>query len=169
MPYHMEKSGTQDSCKDVHADGCVVSDIGYQAAKENLCHPIVGVDVKKVDGIGGGYSGVDLPGNNAAEQIQTGGSEKCMRSGRACVLYVYHACQNSNQDEQNMPQIGVDGQPESGIVHAAGIRESGDSAKQAVAHQKLQQYADKLFVFDPGQHKQDVHGDAAELKGKIPP
>ena len=54
-------------------------------------------------------------------------------------------------------------------MKAAGVREHGDAAQKGIAHEKGEQDAADGRPAEPGGSEQDVHGDAAELEGKIPP
>ena len=73
------------------------------------------------------------------------------------------------QDQKTVPYIGVYGQRSVRVVKAAGVREHGDAAQKGIAHEKGEQDAADERSAEPGVSEQDVHGDAAELEGKIPP
>lgn len=78
----------------------------------------------------------------------------------------------SGCDKQNMPEIGMNGQDENGIVQAARICKNGDSAQKTETHKEGQACLMQpafLFVCCKGKKQQKVHGNAAELEGKIPP
>ncbi len=143
--------------------------MGYQAAEENLCHLVMGIDIKQIDHSDGIYGSIDPLCCDTAEKIQAGSKEKGMISSGVNLPLVYHGRKDAGENEDNMPEIGVDGQPQNRIMHTAGICEGGNPSEHTVTHQKLQQDTANLPVFDPGQHKKNIHGNAAELKRKIPP
>ena len=68
-----------------------------------------------------------------------------------------------------MPGKGVDREGEISVVHAAGVKEGEDTAQHAEIHQKGGEDLTETPAVDPGQEQTDVHGDAAELEGEIPP
>ena len=68
-----------------------------------------------------------------------------------------------------MPGKGVDGEGKIPIVQAAGVKEGKDAAQHAEIHEKGGEDLTEAPATGPGQEQADVHGDAAELEGKIPP
>ena len=68
-----------------------------------------------------------------------------------------------------MPGKGVDGEGKIPIVHAAGVKEGKDAAQHAEINEKGGEDLTEAPATDPGQEQADVHGDATELEGKIPP
>lgn len=71
--------------------------------------------------------------------------------------------------KQNVPQVGVDRQDGGFVVEAACVGENGDAAEEAVVHQEGEQGLAGAGGAEPGEDQEDVHGDAAELEGEIPP
>ena len=67
-----------------------------------------------------------------------------------------------------MPEMGVDRERRISVLHSACIRERGDAAQQAVAHEKGEKHKADLLAAQPRVSKQDIHGDAAQLERKIP-
>jgi len=68
-----------------------------------------------------------------------------------------------------VPQVGVDSEWGVSVVQPACVRKHGDPAEQGVAHEEGEQSPADPGTAEPGISGKDVHGDAAELKGKIPP
>lgn len=68
-----------------------------------------------------------------------------------------------------MPQIGVQGKGRQGVMQPARVCEHGDPSEKGIAHEKSQEHMPDSFPADPGIDKENVHGNAAELKGEIPP
>ena len=71
--------------------------------------------------------------------------------------------------EQDVPQVGVDRQDGGFVMEAACVGENGNPAEEAVVHQEGEQSLAGAGGFEPGEDQEDVHGDAAELEGEIPP
>ena len=68
-----------------------------------------------------------------------------------------------------MPDVGVRGQLRDRILKPARIREYDDTAHQAVAHEERKERPADPFPAQPRIGEQYIHGNAAELKGHIPP
>ena len=82
---------------------------------------------------------------------------------------VYESGQDTDQDQQDMPQVGVDGQRGQRVVETAGVCEDGDASQERVGHKECEQDPPGAFPAEPRVKEKEIHGDAAELEREIPP
>lgn len=68
-----------------------------------------------------------------------------------------------------MPCKGMDGQREIAVIHTGGIQECEDAAEKTEIHEKSKQDAAYFCRSAPWKNQADIHGDAAQLEGEIPP
>lgn len=77
--------------------------------------------------------------------------------------------QEADADQQDMPQVRVDRKRKIWVMQAAGIGKDRDAAQESIAHEKYEERLPDAPFLQPGVCQEDVHGDAAQLKWKIPP
>lgn len=63
----------------------------------------------------------------------------------------------------------MDGQRQEAVIHTACIQECENTAKKAEIHEKSEQDAAYPGRIAPWKDQADIHRDAAQLEGEIPP
>ena len=86
-----------------------------------------------------------------------------------CTVEVYDTGQDADQDQQDMPQVRVNGQRDKRVVQTAGVREDGNSAQKRVGHEACEKNPSGDFLAQPRAKQQEIHRDTAELERKIQP
>ena len=162
----MKDSCACDSGADIDEDTRSVSQDGGDLREHLLGHGIVRVDVEHIDGAILVAKQIDPCGDQAAGEIETGAPGIILPRGSAAVR---ESRGKTQEDKKDMPGKGVDGEGKIPIVHAAGVKEGKDAAQHAEIHEKGGEDLTEAPATDPGQEQADVHGDATELEGKIPP
>ncbi len=68
-----------------------------------------------------------------------------------------------------MPGEGMDSERNISIVHSTGVKECKNAAEKTEIHKEGQQAAPDFQAVHEGQRRTYIHGDAAQLKRKVPP
>ncbi len=162
----MEDGTACERGADIEEDARSVSQDGGYIREHLLGHGIVRVDVEHIDSAVLAAKQIDPCGGQAAGEIETGAPGIIFPPGSGTIR---ESRGNAQQNEKDMPGKGVDGEGEIPVVHAAGVKKGKDAAQHAEIHQKGSENLPEAPAADPGKEQTDVHGDAAELEGKIPP
>jgi len=156
---------------DIEKDSGAVPGSRGDAFEHFLPHGVIGADVEHVDIAVRVKNDVEYRGEYAAGKIKKGAAGKFPGGVflfRTFFFYLAETCRNAEDDEQHMPQIGVDGQGRIGIVKAACVKKGEDSAHQPESLKERQEHPPGILTHER-QQKADIHGYAAELEREMPP